>query len=820
MVFISADFPPFLQFFSIFYLMKKTFLLLACALSFGKDCQAEPVKGRAETNLRYGSERSILMTEFWAPLTQDDSSVFFTDLRLMGDDQDNREGNLGLGYRHMLDLPLLGEGIGGLHGWIDRRITERGSKFHQTTLGAEWMGDVFDIRLNGYIGLSDDRAYGSGSSTFSGTPYFEGTGVFVTRNASGQVVEEIMDGADVEVGFTLPLLQDYTDNIRVYAGGYHFSGEHSETINGWRTRFTTDITSDFQIGARFQRDDERGSQGFLEATIRFPFGHKKSYRKEGLKARLDESPERDIDIVTGSAETASAVTNEKTAVINAQTGTAQRIFHVDNSNVAAGDGSREAPYNTLQAAEAAAGAYDIIYLHHGDGTTANQDQGISLSHTGQKLIGSGADFSLGSSSYRIYTREGLPSDQMIAATAAPVITNINANGDGVAITADDVVLQGVEIDSASRYGVSVIADGAAASAANVQISNVDVTGSKTGLYFHGANGGAVSASVQASRAVSNTLHGISIYDDTSDTFIVDLGGGSFGSAGYNVIAENGMEDLSLEYDGRGLSAQNNWWGQAGGPVAGQVYFGAPLQDDLVGHWLLDETAGTTVESRIGNHTGTFVNSPALSPTGGLLDGAVAFDGGDSDYISIADYDAADTGDKLTVSYWINPDSVLPTASHVMKWEEPEITKNSSWGVRTDTTGEELFVFIANGAFDNGGNYFLTSNVNLSTGTWQNISFVYDGAGATNADRLKVYKDAVQVAGSFSGTIPGALNNTNEDIAFGRRLITHPSFADYFDGRLDDVRIYNGALTPGQVGEINRSRSDSTLNTAGSLSVSP
>lgn len=800
--------------------MKKILLLFTCALSFGGPCQAEPLAGRAETNLRYGSERSILMTEFWAPLTQNDTGVLFTDLRLMGDDQDNREGNLGIGYRHLLDLPVLGEGIGGVHGWIDRRITERGSKFHQATFGGEWMGDVFDLRLNGYVGLSDERTYGSGASTFSGSPYFEGTGVFVTRNASGQIVEEIMDGADAEIGFTLPILNNYTDSIRFYAGAYHFSGEHSETINGWRTRLAADITQDFQIGVRFQKDDERGSQGFLEATIRFPFGNKKSYRKDGLKARLDESPERDIDIVTGAAETAPAATNEKTPVINAATGTVQKIIHVDNSNVAPGDGSTENPYNSLQAAEAAAGSHDIIYLRQGDGTSTNQDQGINLSHIGQKLIGTGKAFSLNSQDFRISTGESLPAYQAIAASGAPVITNVNAGGDGVAITADNVVLQGITIDSADRYGVSVIANGAAASATGVRLSDVTVTGNQTGLYFHGANGGAVGVSVEESSSTANTRHGITIYDDTNDTFEIDLGGGAYASAGRNVMTGNGMEDVSLDYDGRALSAKGNWWGQAGGPVAGQVYFGAPLDDDLVGHWLLDESAGTTVESRIGNHPGTFGNNPILSPSGGLLDGAVVFDEADNDYISIGDYDAVDTGDKLTVSYWINPDSIQPTASHVMKWEELEITKNSSWGIRTDATGEEILIFIANGAFDNGDNYFLTSNANLTTGDWQNISFVYDGAGATNADRLKVYKDGVQVAGSFAGTIPATLNNTNEDVAFGRRLINNPGFADYFDGRIDDVRIYSGALTSGQVGEINRSRSDSTLNTAGSLSAAP
>ena len=57
-----------------------------------------------------------------------------------------------------------------------------------------------------------------------------------------------------------------------------------------------------QIGGRFQQDDERGSQGFWS---HFPpsFGNKKLSPQAKGCVRLDESPERDIDIVTGDVVT-------------------------------------------------------------------------------------------------------------------------------------------------------------------------------------------------------------------------------------------------------------------------------------------------------------------------------------------------------------------------------------------------------------------------------------------------------------------------------------------------------------------------------------
>ena len=61
----------------------------------------EPLKGRAELNVRAGDDRSIAMTEFWVPFSQNEKSVIYGDLRLVGDTDDNREGNVGIGYREI-----------------------------------------------------------------------------------------------------------------------------------------------------------------------------------------------------------------------------------------------------------------------------------------------------------------------------------------------------------------------------------------------------------------------------------------------------------------------------------------------------------------------------------------------------------------------------------------------------------------------------------------------------------------------------------------------------------------------------------------------
>jgi hypothetical protein len=68
---------------------------------------------------------------------------------------------------------------------------------------------------------------------------------------------------------------------------------------------------------------------------------------------MDESPERDIDIVSNEIITEDGIGE---TLLNNTTSLAQNVIHVDNTAAGGGDGSNEARYKTLAAAEAAAGA--------------------------------------------------------------------------------------------------------------------------------------------------------------------------------------------------------------------------------------------------------------------------------------------------------------------------------------------------------------------------------------------------------------------------------------------------------------------------------
>lgn len=810
-----------------FFSTVTAFALLACpALAGEGGVQLRP---RVDAGAKLGTERSLLGTEAWIPLAQDRDRVLYGDVRFFRDDLDHAEGNVGLGYRQ-----VYGEAVLGAHGWIDRRHTALGSTFHQAAFGLEILGRDMDARVSAYIPLSGAETYGP-SESVSEDPYLAGSRVVFNTNGSRREVP--LGGLDLEFGVRVPAFEEHVDSIRVYGGGYRFARAGVDGVTGWRTRLSADVTPWLQAGARIQKDAERGGQGFLEATFRFP--GKASFRRDGLRARLDESPERDIDIVSRIDETAG----ERALPVLNEIGEPQRVLHVDNTAPAGGDGTLESPFGTLQEAEAALHPYDVIYIHQGDGTTAGQDQGITVGVPGVSLIGSGVDLVYAGG--RV-TGAASGGTVLAVAAAAPVITNNQANGDGVRVLEEGVFLSGFTVDGAQRHGIYALSDGGdflsgirisdvevsgsgqdgirveadgAGSAVEADISSAVVGGNENGVRFYAANDASVAGSLESSEVTANGGHGVIVYDDSAaGSADVDLGGGG-SSDGLNALHGNALEDIAVDADGAALMARNNWWGQAGGPVAGQVYYGAALNDGLAAHWLLDETGGAAAEDRIAGHDGALVNAPVWSPGGGFHGGAIDMEAASADYIEVPDFDDADTGDELTVSYWINPETVLPTATHIAKWEEADATNISSWGVRaTNVAGDELFVFIAEAGVDTGENYITTTDMNLAPGVWTNIAFVYDGNGADDAARLKVYKNGAQVNGNYTGTIPSSLHDTAESLTFGRRLLVTPGFADYTDGLTDDVRIYSRALDSSGIAELYRQNTDSAVDASNPMAA--
>ncbi len=258
-----------------------------------------------------GTKRNLGEADLFVPLWQDRTTLFFGNLRGRLDDDDNREGNLGLGLRRMFDA---GWNLGG-YAYYDRRHSEHGNSFNQVTLGIEALSlplswTEMDLRTNVYLPFGDKTrdigTTGGGGSTAS----IVNDTIQVSTPGLELHEERALKGFDAEVGFRLPVWSATDDKaLRVYAGGYYFDSNATDAVVGPRLRAELTMYrvpglwdgARLTFGAEYQHDDERGHQAFGLARLRIPlqfFATEDPARLTPQERRMTDPVIRDVDIVS------------------------------------------------------------------------------------------------------------------------------------------------------------------------------------------------------------------------------------------------------------------------------------------------------------------------------------------------------------------------------------------------------------------------------------------------------------------------------------------------------------------------------------------
>ncbi|WP_417806158.1 inverse autotransporter beta domain-containing protein [Thalassospira lucentensis] len=248
-----------------------------------------------------GTDRNLGEADLFIPLWQDDNTLSFGSIRARMDDNNSHEGNFGLGIRQMLDT---GWNIGG-YGYFDRRHSPYGNKFNQLTFSAEALSVDWDFRANAYVPIGTTQYMEDSLSTVD---------VSGTTLMYSQGEECALRGFDAEIGWRIPLFEpDAGQQLRAYAGGYRFTEKNVDTIQGPRGRL--DLTFDkipflwegsrFSLGAEFQHDSPRGTQGFASFRLRIPlqdFGDAPKPRLTTMERRMTAPIIRDIDVVSQAGQ--------------------------------------------------------------------------------------------------------------------------------------------------------------------------------------------------------------------------------------------------------------------------------------------------------------------------------------------------------------------------------------------------------------------------------------------------------------------------------------------------------------------------------------
>jgi hypothetical protein len=196
---------------------------------------------------------------------------------------------------------------------------------------------------------------------------------------------------------------------------------------------------------------------------------------------------------------------------------------------------------------------------------------------------------------------------------------------------------------------------------------------------------------------------------------------------------------------------------------------------LVAAYSFDEGTGTRAldSSGYGNH-GSVVN--ATWTTAGRYGGGLLFDGLGSNVL-IPDAPSLRLTTAMTLEVWVKPTAVTSD------WRDVIYKGNDNYylSATSTTNGRPA----AGGTFDSAGIAEVYGSVAPALNVWMHLAATYDGA------MLRLYVNGVQVS-----SVPrrGSLSTSDYPLEIGGDSI----FGQYFEGIIDEVRVYNVTLTPEQI----------------------
>jgi len=196
---------------------------------------------------------------------------------------------------------------------------------------------------------------------------------------------------------------------------------------------------------------------------------------------------------------------------------------------------------------------------------------------------------------------------------------------------------------------------------------------------------------------------------------------------------------------------------------------------LVGYWNFEVATGTAVADLSGNgNNGTWSGSSVSRYTTGKVGNYAGQFNGSNDVITVPDNGTILDPSAITMSAWVFP--TINQAAEV-------IAKNGNSGYRYRRDAAKTVTF-----YDRGGTNAFGSVSTIPSNTWSMVTVTGDSSG------LRIYLNGTLNSSGAAAYSPG-------DNSASLYIGAYAPGSEGFAGSIDDTRVYNRALSAGEIGAL-------------------
>jgi len=222
-------------------------------------------------------------------------------------------------------------------------------------------------------------------------------------------------------------------------------------------------------------------------------------------------------------------------------------------------------------------------------------------------------------------------------------------------------------------------------------------------------------------------------------------------------------------------------------------------DTPISHWTFNETSGTTVYDSADSHNGAISGNPVW--TSGQIDNCLDFDGS-GDRVNFGDVGQFEFGGSdFTISFWFKTEGTNDIGGEnsgigniISKYD---IYKGRQW-IIYQTSDNKISFGIYSVDSSTGGD-FVTSTAGY-TNQWTHVTAVRQN------DAIYLYINGVL---NNTGICEGMVQRTSSPVLIGA-LSANNYYYHFFNGKIDDVRIYDYALSADEANQLYQIPEPATL----------